>query len=159
MIGVAGADRRLIDVLADLVVKSAPYGEQDGGFVFVYLVPTGPVHRAITLLHEYGVIVRPGFDGRVSQPIGDLMILPSVGRVVHYRSRGSADGRYEPECRAAIVTAVGDYPEGISDADRPNIAVPVSLCVLNPYGMFFDQDVMQSEIGREGGTWHWPERV
>ncbi len=64
----ASADRRLVDALADLVVKCVPYGEQDGGFVFVYLVPTGPVHRAITLLHEHDVIVRPGFDGRPTPP-------------------------------------------------------------------------------------------
>lgn len=74
-------------------------------------------------------------------------MIPSVGRIVHYVSRGSADGKYQPECRAAIVTDAGD---GFS----------ISVCVLNPQGMFFDVLVPQAENGRvTGGTWHWPERV
>lgn len=40
------------------------------------------------------------------------------------------------------------------DLDPP----PVSLCVLNPSGVFFDECV-QDEDGKAGGTWHWPERV
>jgi hypothetical protein len=35
----------------------------------------------------------------------------------------------------------------------------VGLAVLNPAGLFFQQGAMQSELGHEGGTWHWPERV
>lgn len=90
--------------------------------------------------------------------------IPSVGRVVHYVSHGSpvrADGTqaFPSVCRAAIITEVGDWPEGISQADRSNIAVPVGLAVLNPTGMFFQQGCMQSELGHEGGSWHWPERV
>ncbi len=74
---------------------------------------------------------------------------PSVGRVVHYVSRGSADGVFGRECRAAIITAVDqDNPEAIVD-----------LCVLNPGGMFFDRDVVSDEDEHGGGTWHWPERV
>jgi hypothetical protein len=84
---------------------------------------------------------------------------PTIGRVVHYVSYGTPGGEYGKECRAAIVTEVGDYPEGVSDADMDNIAVPVGLCVLNPTGQFFNRGVMQSELGREGGSWHWPERV
>lgn len=96
------------------------------------------------------------------------MTIPSVGRVVHYVSHGSpvrSDGTqaFTSQCRAAIITEVGDWPDGISEADKPNIAVPVGLCVLNPTGLFLhsiaDGDCMQSEIGREGGTWHWPERT
>ena len=89
---------------------------------------------------------------------------PTVGRIVHYVSHGSPvreDGTqaYTSVCRAAVVTEVGDWPEGISEADKSNIAVPIGLCVLNPTGLFFHQGAMQSELGREGGTWHWPERV
>lgn len=92
------------------------------------------------------------------------MARPSVGRIVHYVSHGSPvlpDGsqKYKPECRAAIITEVGDYPPGVSEADKDNIAVPVGLCVLNPTGMFFDRGAMQSELGHEGGSWHWPEQV
>lgn len=95
--------------------------------------------------------------------------IPAVGDRVHYVSHGTPvreDGTqaYTAQCRAAIITEVGEWPEGkTSDEDRRNIAVPVGLCVTNPTGLFFhplaDGGCMQSEIGREGGTWHWPERV
>ena len=83
---------------------------------------------------------------------------PSVGRIVHYVSRGSADGVYQPECRAAIITEV--------DEDDPQ---RVGLCVLNPTGQFFHaldnggcehyEPPHQGVHGYRGGTWHWPERV
>jgi hypothetical protein len=71
---------------------------------------------------------------------------PSVGRIVHYVSYGTPGGEYGKECRAAIVTAVSTSEE-------------VSLAVLNPTGMFFNQDCPQSEAVHDGGSWHWPERV
>jgi len=78
---------------------------------------------------------------------------PSPGRIVHYVSHGSPvlpDGsqKYKPQTRAAIVTDVPAGPDG-------NV---VSLCILNPTGMFFDQAVPYSEDHSVGGTWHWPER-
>lgn len=81
--------------------------------------------------------------------------IPSVGRIVHYVSRATCD----PVCRAALITEVGDWPPGTDEAGRRNIAVPVSVTVFLPDTQFCDQGVMQSEIGREGGTWHWPERT
>lgn len=73
---------------------------------------------------------------------------PSVGRIVHYRALGSADGKFPVgECRAAVVTAVLSEVEG-----------KVSLCVLNPTGMYFNAEVLYSEEAK-GGTWHWPEMV
>jgi hypothetical protein len=75
----------------------------------------------------------------------------SVGRSVHYRSYGTPDGEYGSVCRAAIVTEVpGQAP---ADAN-----LYVSLAVLNPTGLFFDQNIPYSTSLR-GGTWHWPERV
>lgn len=154
----AGAERRLVDALADVVVKCAAYGEQDGGYVFLYLLPTGPIHRAIVLLGELGVIVRPGFDGRATHPSPEQPVTdPSVGRVVHYLSRGSADGVFAPACRAATVTEVGEGGR-------------VGLCVQNPDGLFFlpltrggaEYGPMPGLDGGSppaGGTWHWPERV
>lgn len=68
---------------------------------------------------------------------------PSVSRIVHYTSYGTPGGEYPSVCRAAIVT------EYIADG-------LVSLCVLNPEGMFFNREVRE---GTGGGTWHWPERV
>lgn len=73
----------------------------------------------------------------------------SVGRIVHYRSRGSADGRFPAECRAAIVTEV---PAGRVGVEQ------VHLAVLNPSGLFFDQSIEHDE-DQAPGTWHWPERV
>lgn len=86
-------------------------------------------------------------------------MIPSVGRVVHYVARGSADGVYPKVCRAAIITEVGpDQNTGYEGR--------VSLCVLNPTGLFFHEDCEYSEHGEFNGapslvpgTWHWPERV
>jgi hypothetical protein len=81
---------------------------------------------------------------------------PSVGCMVHYVSHGTPlqpDGSqaYTSQCRAAVIT------------DGPRMANEygdcVSLCVLNPTGMFFDEHVCQDETSKAGGTWHWPERV
>ena len=82
---------------------------------------------------------------------------PSIGRIVHYVSYGTPGGEYGQECRAAVITEVGEIfvPEG--QIVRPGR--PVSLAVLNPGGVFFDRGVMQDEHSHQGGTWHWPERV
>ena len=68
---------------------------------------------------------------------------PSVGRIVHYRTRGSADGVYPPACFAAIVTNVRE--SGAAD-----------MVAFGPQGLRFELDVPQ---GDEIGAWHWPERV
>lgn len=77
---------------------------------------------------------------------------PSVGRVVHYVSYGTPGGEFGQECRAAIVTAVGD-----PSATEPEMQ-DVDLCVLNPTGLFF-RSAPFSDDSRVGGSWHWPERV
>jgi len=68
---------------------------------------------------------------------------PTIGRIVHYVSYGSKDGRYDSTCRAAMVTE--SRPSG-----------ELGLCVMNPTGVFFDRQVSQSEGDHRGGTWHWP---
>ena len=45
---------RLLDLLADVAAKATPYGEQDGGFIAMYLLPTGPIHRILAALGEHG---------------------------------------------------------------------------------------------------------
>ena len=103
---------------------------------------------------------------------------PTVGRIVHYVSYGTPGGEYGSECRAAVVTGLGEplkYPvhgDGIDDLG-PDGAQLADLCVLNPTGLFFNQGVPQDEGGTghdhtgaeiaaksyHGGTWHWPERA
>jgi hypothetical protein len=89
-------------------------------------------------------------------------MVPSVGRIVHYRSFGTPGGEYTSVCRAAVITEVG--------LDSPGHEGRVGLCILNPKGAFFtDCDYhpgspVEGWIGiRRGdyvpGTWHWPERV
>lgn len=85
------------------------------------------------------------------------MTQPTIGAIVHYVSYGTPGGQYSSVCRAAVITEVGPWPGGISEADKHNIAVPVGLAVLNPEGMFFNRECVQSEGGHDGGTWHWPE--
>ncbi len=75
---------------------------------------------------------------------------PSVGRIVHYVSYGTPGGEYKSECRAAVVTEVS------RNAELPDV---ISLCVLNPEGIFLNRGVPQDEDGKRGGTWHWPERI
>jgi hypothetical protein len=80
---------------------------------------------------------------------------PSVGRIVHYVSHGTpprSDGSqaFTSQCRAAIVTEVGDNDT-------------IGLCAINPTGLFFhslaDGGCHHQENERAGGSWHWPERV
>ncbi len=79
---------------------------------------------------------------------------PRVGDDVHYVSRGSADGEYSQECRAAKVTSVAG--SGF-----------VTLFVMNPTGTFHNPAQYDGgDPGAEGrlcghracrgGTWHWP---
>ena len=79
---------------------------------------------------------------------------PTVGRIVHYVSRGSADGVFKPKCRAALVTAVGAEVEG---AEGPVTDETCNLTVHNPKGDFYD--VCDHDEGKRPGTWHWPERA
>ena len=73
-------------------------------------------------------------------------MIPTVGRIVHYQSYGTPGGEYLPEPRAAIITAVDPLPERT-----------VSLCVLNPEGMYFKRDVPYSMTPKPG-HWSWPPR-
>lgn len=57
---------RLTGALTDLVVKATPFGTQDGDFIATYIVPTGPIHRAIPILDAHGIHARPGYDPRTA---------------------------------------------------------------------------------------------
>lgn len=93
-----------------------------------------------------------------------LVPTPTVGRMVHYVSRGSLDGRFPPTCRMAWVTEVAAEVSG-------GPAGIVGLCVVNPTGLFFhaladggcghDDTPMMGppDVRPVGGSWHWPERA
>ena len=77
---------------------------------------------------------------------------PSIGRIVHYQSYGTPNGEYLPEPRAAIITKVnkaGDDSYGLG---------LVGLVVMNPTGMFFNENVPYAEEPTPG-CWNWPPRV
>lgn len=71
----------------------------------------------------------------------------SIGRIVHYQSHGSPNGQHKSEPRAAVVTWV-----------HPDVPEVVGLCVLNPSGIYFDDDV-EYDVDGGPGTWRWPPRV
>lgn len=80
-----------------------------------------------------------------------LYPVPSIGRIVHYFSYGSADGTTFAPCipRAAIITDVKDSNDPRSD---------VSLCCINPTGFFFHLDCPYAEEPK-AGHWNWPQFV
>lgn len=87
---------------------------------------------------------------------------PSVGRDVHYVSYGTPGGEYPSVCRAAKITEVNGGVYAADDQAAEGVRGPVwfvGLCVFNPTGLFFNQNVMHDEDSRAAGTWHWPERV
>lgn len=77
-----------------------------------------------------------------------------IGRIVHYVSYGTPKGEYESTCRAAIITQVVSLG-GVDDITPPR----AGLAVLNPTGLFFHENLPQSEEDHLPGTWHWPEGV
>lgn len=87
---------------------------------------------------------------------------PSVGRIVHYVAYGTPGGEFPAgSCRAAVITEVptlkmgGDSDLVVDDA---GIVTTVSICVLNPTGLFFNRGI-QYDPDKKPGTWHWPERT
>lgn len=68
---------------------------------------------------------------------------PTIGRIVHFKTRGSADGVYPPTNFAAMITKV--YTNDC-----------VSLVTFGESGFRFETSVMQ---GNDVGQWHWPEFV
>jgi hypothetical protein len=69
-----------------------------------------------------------------------------VGRIVHYHSYGTPGGEFKPCPRAAIVAEVHDADAG-----------DVTVCVLNPSGLFFNRVLFS--VDPKPGHWSWPLRV
>ena len=68
---------------------------------------------------------------------------PTVGRIVHYQAFGTPGGEFKSVPRAAVVTDVHDENE-------------VTVCVLNPSGIFFNKVKYSAEP--TPGCWNWPPR-
>jgi len=84
---------------------------------------------------------------------------PSIGRIVHYVSYGSAGGKFPSVCRAAVITEVSTEVSG-EEADDP--ADRIGLAAINPTGMFYHSLAdggCDHDVNKAGGTWHWPERL
>lgn len=79
-------------------------------------------------------------------------IKPTVGRVVYYKARGSADGKFPKVDRAAIVTDVKTSNIGADGPEGTPVLWCVRLAVINPEGLFFSDWLEQ---GQEGGQWDW----
>lgn len=71
---------------------------------------------------------------------------PSIGRMVHYRGPGTANGQFEPTTYPAVITAV--HPENRCD-----------LFVMTKVGMMNLQNISHSESPEEASRWSWPPRV
>lgn len=124
--------------LADGTLAQLPCPCNDRSEIVARIVPTDHVDGPIE------------FTGELVS-LGMRAVFP--GQVVHYRSRGSADGVFGPECRAAIV--VGDYWNTADLAEPEHVEDQADLAVLNPTGLFFDRALCRSD-SLKPGTWHWP---
>lgn len=100
--------------------------------------------------------------------------VPSIGRMVHYVTRGSADGVYPPQCRAALITEV--IPDGEGFKGRVNLQVFYPVGIHAELGVWYvdfpycplphpgaDVVDMPSALDLDDrgllGTWHWPSHV
>ena len=68
-------------------------------------------------------------------------IKPTVGRMVYYKSRGSADGVFPSVDRAAVISEINEHDSS-----------EVRLVVFSPEGLFFTQLLKQ---GQKPGQWDW----
>lgn len=67
---------------------------------------------------------------------------PTVGRMVYFKTRGSADGVYPPVDFASIITAVHEESDEMA----------VDLVCFGPSGIRFEHGVMK---GGQPGEWDW----
>lgn len=73
--------------------------------------------------------------------------IPRIGWRVHYVSRGSKDGVFQPECRPGTILKVHNVMDG----------PPYDLCILvmNENGLHINR-VTEFDPDFGPGTWHWP---
>lgn len=73
-----------------------------------------------------------------------MNITPTVGRMVYYKTRGSADGIYPPKQLAAIVVSTDNLQD---DEDEE-----IDLVVFYPDGIRFEHSVTH---GEDFAQWDW----
>jgi hypothetical protein len=71
---------------------------------------------------------------------------PTIGRIVHYQAFGTPGGEFKSQPRAAIVAEVHSAEE-------------ISVCVLNPSGIFFNRVKHAPNDEPTPGCWNWPPRT
>lgn len=80
--------------------------------------------------------------------------VPEISDLVIYQSLGSADGRYPPLPRAAIVTSTREaVPKGEGVGANYD-EYTVDLFVMNPTGLFFNTMAHYDPDGKPG-TWRY----
>lgn len=70
---------------------------------------------------------------------------PTVGRIVHYQAYGTPGGEFKSVPRAAVVTDVHEDNE-------------ITVCVLNPSGIFDVFNRVKYSADPTPGCWNWPPR-
>lgn len=83
---------------------------------------------------------------QAAQTAAASAIVPTVGRMVYFKTRGSADGIYPPTNFAAIITEV--QPISKAEGNRQQ----VHLVCFGRDGIRFEHFVPQ---GEEPGCWDW----
>lgn len=74
---------------------------------------------------------------------GQIVQMPSIGRIVWYQKYGTPNGEHKAEPSPAIVTQVCE--DGRT----------CHLFVMNPNGCYFNKTPYSDEL--KGGHWSWPQ--
>ena len=110
--------------LQDCVTGSYEYGTQDGNFVAAYVAPTGPIHRAITVLQANARIVNPKAQEVMPPALASRIETEVRARVAAqdpmWLARAAITDAMEegkPDPRDAALAAVPDAIQ--AEGDRP----------------------------------------
>lgn len=85
---------------------------------------------------------------------------PSVGRIVHYTSLGSADGKFPPEVQAALITSAVPKRENHLHDDEDEYDVYLRVFYGNDRGSGdFAMAKVPFFVEPQPGHWNWPPRT
>jgi hypothetical protein len=127
-------------ILAAVVREATDYGTDRDGFVAAYVLPTGPIHRAIPFLEARGIVVRPHTAGRwrgdgvQSQQQPEMLI----GEATAHRLNQSFADRAAPAAAVPLVIDAAPalntgWVEGVVRAPR-NIGTQLPMTANWPIG-------------------------